>query len=72
MESSWKSRAWIPAHRSLRAYVHPLRLILKLLVLQWWNDPDYAHGFFIPLFSGYLLWHQRALGPGESSPFGFW
>jgi exosortase len=32
---------------------------LRLLVLQWWRDPDYAHGFFVPLVSGYVLWHQR-------------
>ena len=33
--------------------------VLKGLILQWWNDPDYSHGFFVPLFSGYILWHQR-------------
>lgn len=33
--------------------------ILKGLVHQWWTDPDYGHGFFIPLFSGYVLWRQR-------------
>lgn len=33
--------------------------VLKNLVLQWWSDPDYGHGFFVPLFSGYLLWRQR-------------
>jgi exosortase len=32
---------------------------LKSLVLQWWSDPDYSHGFFVPLFSGYILWRQR-------------
>jgi hypothetical protein len=29
------------------------------LVLQWRSDPDYSHGFFVPLFSGYVLWQQR-------------
>lgn len=33
--------------------------VLKLLVSQWWNDPDYAQGFLVPLVSGYVLWHQR-------------
>jgi len=33
--------------------------VLKDLVLQWWTDPDYGHGFFVPLFSGYILWHER-------------
>jgi exosortase len=33
--------------------------VLKHLVLQWWSDPDYSHGFLVPLFSGYVLWRQR-------------
>src|SRR5580704_8579185 len=33
--------------------------VLKHLVAQWWSDPDYSHGFFVPLFSGYILWRQR-------------
>ena len=34
--------------------------VLRLLVSQWWTDPDYGHGFFVPLFSGYILWHERS------------
>jgi exosortase len=34
--------------------------ILPALVVQWWSDPDYGHGFFVPLFSAYVLWRQRA------------
>jgi len=33
--------------------------ILEDLVRNWWNDPDYGHGFFVPLFSGYVLWQRR-------------
>lgn len=33
--------------------------ILKGLVLQWWSNPDYGHGFFVPLFSCYILWRER-------------
>jgi exosortase len=33
--------------------------VIKDLVLQWCTDPDYGHGFFVPLFSGYILWHER-------------
>jgi exosortase len=33
--------------------------VIKDLVLQWWNDADYGHGFFVPLFSGYILWRER-------------
>ena len=33
--------------------------VLKALASQWWTDPDYGHGFFVPLFSGYILWRER-------------
>jgi exosortase len=33
--------------------------VLGLLASQWWTDPDYGHGFFVPLFSSYVLWRER-------------
>jgi exosortase len=33
--------------------------VIKGLVEQWWTDTDYGYGFFVPLFSGYILWHGR-------------
>ena len=33
--------------------------ILKDLVFDWWNNPDYTHGFLVPVFSGYVLWLKR-------------
>src|SRR5262245_39349280 len=33
--------------------------ILWDLILQWWNDPNYSHGFLVPLFSGFLVWQRR-------------
>ena len=30
------------------------------LASQWWQDPNYTHGFFVPLFSLFLLWERRA------------
>jgi exosortase len=35
------------------------RSILRDLAIQWWDDPNYSHGFLVPLFSGFLLWQQR-------------
>ena len=26
------------------------------LVAQWWNEPEYSHGFLIPLISAYFIW----------------
>jgi exosortase len=33
--------------------------ILRDLTLQWWDDPNYSHGFLVPLFSGLLVWQRR-------------
>ena len=47
--------------------------ILQRLVQQWWTDDNYSHGFFVPLFSGFVLWHQRerlARIPAAPSWFG--
>jgi exosortase len=34
--------------------------VLSSLARQWWNDPNYGHGFFVPVFAGYILWSERA------------
>ena len=33
---------------------------LTHLVGQWWHDPNFSHGFFVPLFSGFVIWQERA------------
>jgi exosortase len=33
--------------------------ILWQLVENWWEDPNFSHGFFVPMFSGYVLWERR-------------
>src|SRR5436853_2984943 len=44
--------------------------ILRDLAWQWWDDPNYTHGFLVPLFSGFLIWRRRkqlaALPPNGS------
>jgi exosortase len=33
--------------------------ILIRLVGQWWSDPNFSHGFFVPVFAAYVLWQDR-------------
>jgi exosortase len=33
--------------------------VLPPLITQWWDDPNYSHGFLVPLFSLYLIWRSR-------------
>jgi exosortase len=30
------------------------------LVVQWWQDANFSHGFFVPLFSLLVVWQSRA------------
>jgi exosortase len=33
--------------------------VLKKLVTDWWEDPNYSHGFLIPLLGVYFVWERR-------------
>ena len=53
---------------------------IRALIDRYLNDPDYVHGFFVPLFSLYLLWYRRDMLPSVPQKgswwglafFGFW
>ena len=48
--------------------------VITGLFVNWYQDPDYSHGFFVPLVSGYLLWRKREelrSLPAHPSFFGF-
>ncbi len=30
------------------------------MVMDWYNDPNYSHGFLIPFISGYFLWQKKS------------
>jgi exosortase len=60
LPASWKSRSWVVWSTVLLTLLVLLYAsVLRSLVSQWWTDPNYGHGFFVPLFSAYILWHQR-------------
>jgi exosortase len=32
--------------------------VLARLGQAWWNDPNFSHGFFVPLFSLFVMWQE--------------
>jgi exosortase len=69
-------RLWFPPHllplaaALVAALAWTYWLIIPGLVAQWWNEPEYSHGFLVPIVSGYLAWSKRdvlratVVGPG--------
>ena len=37
-------------------YLHTL----THLVEQWWHDPNFSHGFFVPFFTAFVIWQERS------------
>ena len=43
--------------------------VLAQLSAQWWREPDYSHGFLVPVFCAYVLWQRMdALRTVEARP----
>jgi exosortase len=60
VETLWEGRGrvvWLAILISLVILLYGA--VLKGMILQWWNDPDYSHGFFVLLFSSFILLQQR-------------
>jgi len=69
-----KTGTWFAGLSLLILVVIMYAPVLSSLARQWWNDPNYGHGFFVPVFAGYILWRERdrwgAL-PARANNFGF-
>jgi len=47
--------------------------ILARLAADWWTDPNFSHGFLVPVFSAFVVWRDRkqlAALPKKPSWFG--
>ena len=54
---------WIRADLAVLALVGVLGAlyweVFRRLIWDWWDDPNYSHGFLVPVFSGFLVWRRR-------------
>ena len=50
---------WFGALMLLALVVIMYASVLSALARQWWDDPNYGHGFFVSVFVVYVLWSER-------------
>jgi exosortase len=69
MQSLEAPRTGFPRHEVLPYVQAGILLLLATwlygpfalrMARQWWQDPNYTYGFFVPVFSLFLLWERRA------------
>ena len=42
------------------------------MLLRVWEEPDYSHGYLVPFFSAFLLWHRRDMIPARPWRGAWW
>jgi exosortase len=57
VRSTWQQ--WLPPMMLLALIVAIYWGVATKLVHDWYTDPDFSHGFLVPLFSAYLIWTKR-------------
>jgi exosortase len=65
---------WIGALTLFALVVIMYASVLSALTRQWWDDPNYGHGFFVPVFAVYVLWNERdrwSALPSRANNIGF-
>ena len=55
--ATWKSWSQLAILAALLALLY-YRIVADLAV-EWWSNPNYSHGFLIPIFCGWMIWKQR-------------
>jgi exosortase len=69
-EKHWGLTLWPAITLALLVFLYAP--VLRGLAVQWTTDPDYSYGFFVPVFSGYILWRHRGRLLGrETRPSNF-
>jgi exosortase len=57
LRSTWQQR--LPYLLLLALVIAIYWGVTVKLVHDWYSDPDFSHGFLVPLFSAYLVWIKR-------------
>ena len=50
--------AWVVL---LAGFLWTYRETIGHIVTIWYSTPDYGHGFFVPIFAGFLLWQRQEM-----------
>src|SRR3954451_11512791 len=45
---------------------------ITTLVSRWSDDPQYTHGYVVPVFAAIVLWFRRARYPGAAAGPSWW
>lgn len=64
---SWAAIAWVSI-LLLISYAP----ILASLAIQWNNDADMGHGFFVPVIAGFIAWQKRDMIAGKIPVPNWW
>jgi exosortase len=54
-----KTSTWFPVLLLATLVVIMYAPVFSSLARQWWDDPNYGHGVFVPVFAAYVLWCER-------------
>src|SRR5260370_1458559 len=52
-------RSWLSLSLLVAALLWAYWTVLREMAERWFDDPQYSHGYLVPIFSAYLLWARR-------------
>lgn len=59
LSSQFSVRAWWPVGLLAAGVIVLYAQVIAGLFSQWYDNPEYSHGFLVPLVSAYVIWMNR-------------